>query len=56
MSCVPTWQIGFDHLPKAFHVIADSAGRAIASALAPGQAHELPHAMPLLAALPGVPL
>jgi transposase len=37
-------------------VIADSAGRAIAFALAPGQAHELPQAMPLLAALPGVPL
>jgi transposase len=35
-------------------VIADSAGRAVAFALAPGQAHELPHAMPLLARLPGV--
>jgi hypothetical protein len=37
-------------------VIADSAGRAVAFALAPGQAHELPHAMPLLARLPGVPV
>jgi transposase len=37
-------------------VIADSGGRAIAFALAPGQAHELPHAVPLLATLPGVPL
>ncbi|MGG5819332.1 IS5 family transposase [Falsiroseomonas sp. HW251] len=37
-------------------VIADSAGRAIAFALAPGQAHELPHAVPLLARLPGVPV
>ena len=37
-------------------MIADSAGRAVAFALAPGQAHELPHAAPLLAHLPGVPL
>ena len=37
-------------------VIADSAGRAVAFALAPGQAHELPHAVPLLARLPGVPV
>jgi transposase len=37
-------------------VIADSAGRAVAFSLAPGQAHELPHAAPLLATLPGVPL
>ena len=37
-------------------MIADGAGRAIAFALAPGQAHELPHAVPLLATLPGVPL
>jgi transposase len=37
-------------------VIADSAGRAVAFALAPGQAHELPHAVPLLARLPGVPI
>ena len=37
-------------------MIADSAGRAVAFSLAPGQAHELPHAVPLLAALPGVPL
>jgi transposase len=36
-------------------VIADSAGRAIAFALAPGQAHELPHAVPLLDQLPDVP-
>jgi hypothetical protein len=37
-------------------VIADSAGRAVAFALALSQAHELPHAAPLLARLPGVPL
>jgi transposase len=37
-------------------VIADSAGRAVAFALAPGQAHELPHAVPLLEQLPDVPL
>jgi len=37
-------------------VIADGAGRAVAFALAPGQAHELPHAAPLLARLPGVPM
>jgi transposase len=37
-------------------VIADSAGRAVAFSLAPGQAHELPHAIPLLATLPDVPL
>jgi transposase len=36
-------------------VIADGAGRAIAFRLAPGQARELPHAVPLLARLPGVP-
>jgi transposase len=36
-------------------VIADSAGRAVAFALAPGQAHELPHAVPLLQKLPDVP-
>ena len=36
-------------------VIADGAGRAVAFALAPGQAHELPHAVPLLDRLPGVP-
>lgn len=35
-------------------MIADGAGRAIAF-LAPGQAHELPHAVALLACLPGVP-
>ena len=37
-------------------MIADSAGRAVAFSLGPGQAHELPHAVPLVAALPGVPL
>lgn len=37
-------------------MIADGAGRAVAFALAPGQAHELPHAIPLLARLPGVPV
>jgi murein DD-endopeptidase MepM/ murein hydrolase activator NlpD/transposase len=36
-------------------VIADGQGRAIAFRLAPGQAHELPHAVPLLERLPGVP-
>ena len=36
-------------------VIADGAGRAIAFRLAPGQAHELPQAVPLLDACPGVP-
>lgn len=36
-------------------MIADGAGRAVAFALAPGQAHELPHAAPLLARLPGLP-
>jgi transposase len=37
-------------------VIADGAGRAIAFALAPGQAHELPMAPALLDALPDAPL
>ena len=37
-------------------MIADGAGRAIAFRLAPGQAHELPHAIPLLDHLPGVPV
>lgn len=37
-------------------MIADSTGRAIAFRVAPGQAHELPHAVPLLDQLPGVPL
>lgn len=37
-------------------MIADGAGRAVAFRLAPGQAHELPHAVPLLDQLPGVPL
>ena len=36
-------------------MIADAAGRALGFTLAPGQAHELPHAVPLLARLPGVP-
>ena len=36
-------------------MIADGQGRAIAFRLAPGQAHELPHAVPLLASLPRVP-
>jgi transposase len=36
-------------------VIADAAGHAVAFRIAPGQAHELPHALPLLAHLPGVP-
>jgi transposase len=36
-------------------VIADGGGRAIAFRLAPGQAHELPQAVPLLERLPGVP-
>ncbi len=36
-------------------VLADSLGRAIAFMLAPGQAHELPHAVPLLDRLPQVP-
>ena len=36
-------------------MIADGSGRAIAFRIAPGQAHELPHAVPLLARLPGVP-
>ena len=36
-------------------MIADGLGRAVAFVLAPGQAHELPHAIPLLERLPGVP-
>lgn len=36
-------------------MIADGRGRAIAFALAPGQAHELPMASRLLGSLPGVP-
>jgi transposase len=36
-------------------VIADAAGRAVAFKLAPGQAHELPQAVPLLERLPDVP-
>jgi transposase len=36
-------------------VIADGLGRAVAFILAPGQAQELPHAVPLLERLPGVP-
>jgi Transposase DDE domain len=35
--------------------VADSSGRAIAFRVVPGQAHELPHAVPLLDCLPGVP-
>ena len=37
-------------------MIADSLGRAIAFRLTPGQAHELPQAVPLLDSLPGVPM
>ena len=36
-------------------MIADGLGRAVAFILAPGQAHELPQAIPLLERLPGVP-
>ena len=36
-------------------VIADSLGRAIAFVLAPGQAHELPHAVALLDQIAGLP-
>ena len=36
-------------------MIADGLGRAIAFRLVPGQAHELPDAIPLLDTLPGVP-
>ena len=36
-------------------MIADGLGRAVAFILAPGQAHELPQAIPLLNWLPGVP-
>ena len=36
-------------------MLADSLGRAIASLPAPGQVHELPHAVPLLDRLPRVP-
>jgi hypothetical protein len=36
-------------------VIADGSGRVAAVSLAPGQAHELPQAVGLLARLPGVP-
>ena len=35
-------------------MIADGCGRAIAFRLAPGRAHELPHAVPLLDRLPRV--
>ncbi len=37
-------------------VIADRTGRAVAFALAPGQTHELPYAVPLPGRLPGVPI
>jgi hypothetical protein len=36
-------------------VIADALGRAVAFRIAPGQAHELPDAIPLLNTLPSVP-
>jgi transposase len=36
-------------------VIADGRGRPVGFRLAPGQAHELPQAIPLLDQLPGVP-
>jgi transposase len=36
-------------------VIADGSGRAVAFRIAPGQAHELPHAVPLLDRLPAAP-
>jgi transposase len=36
-------------------VISDASGHAIAFRIAPGQAHELPHAIPLLDSLLGVP-
>ncbi len=36
-------------------MIADGSGRAVAFALAPGQAHELPLAPGLLACLPDIP-
>jgi transposase len=36
-------------------VIADGSGRAVAFRVAPGQAHELSQAIPLLAKLPDVP-
>jgi hypothetical protein len=36
-------------------VIADAADGAVAFRLAPGQAHEVPHAVPLLDRLHGVP-
>lgn len=36
-------------------MIADAAGRAVAFRVAPGQAHELPHDVPPLDRLPGVP-
>lgn len=36
-------------------VITDAIGRAVAFVLAPGQNHELPHGIPLLDKLPGVP-
>lgn len=36
-------------------VVADASGHAVAFALLPGQAHELPHAVPLLGNLPEAP-
>ena len=41
--------------PRGACVIADGAGHAIAFRIALGQAHELPHAVPLLEHLPSVP-
>jgi hypothetical protein len=36
-------------------LIANGLGRTIAFRIAPGQVHELPHAIPVLDQLPGVP-
>ncbi|KQQ21429.1 transposase [Methylobacterium sp. Leaf122] len=36
-------------------MVADGRGCAVAFRIAPGQAHELPHAIPLVGQLPGVP-
>ena len=48
------WPLSWRLWDKAC-VTADGAGRAIAFRIAPGQAHELPYAIPLLDRLPGVP-
>ena len=37
-------------------MITDGLGRAVAFRIAPGQAHELPDAIPLLNSRPGVPM